>query len=66
MRLAGWTDSSSVAVIVSQHATKAFVALDLTVDSTDVMIGLDQSITQGLVIAFPVVVIQIAAHSPTE
>ena len=66
MRLAGWTDSSSGAVIVSQHATKAFAALDLTVDSTDVMIGLDQSITQGLVIAFPVVVIEIGAHSPTE
>jgi hypothetical protein len=45
---------------------QAFAALDFAVHSTDVIIGLDQSIAQGLVIAFPVVVIQIAAHSPTE
>ncbi|MDP6717762.1 MAG: hypothetical protein QGF59_03870 [Pirellulaceae bacterium] len=30
---------NSVAVIVSQHATKTFAALDLAVDSTDVVIG---------------------------
>ncbi len=66
LRLAGWTDLSSVAVIVSQHATKAFAALDLAVELNDVITGLDQSTTQGLVIGLPVVVIQIGSHSPTE
>jgi hypothetical protein len=58
--------SSTVAVIISQQATKAFAALDLAVGSIDVIPRLDQSITQGFVIAFPVAVIEIGAHSPTE
>ena len=34
MLLADWTDSSSVAVIVSQHTAKAFAALDLAVEAS--------------------------------
>ncbi len=62
----GRINSGSVAVIVSQHAAEALAALEFALDSTDVLIRLDQSISQGLVIALPVVVLKVGVHSPSE
>ena len=49
------SESSGVSVVVLQHATEPFSALDLTSDGTNILIRINEMVAQALMISLAMI-----------
>ena len=57
------SESGCSSVVVLQHATESFSALDLTSDGTNILIRLDEMVAQALMISLGMIVLDVFTNA---
>ena len=57
------SESSGVSVVVLQHATEPFSALDLTSDGTDSFLWIDELVAQTLMVSLAMIMLNEVGNS---
>ena len=53
------SESSSATVVVLEHATESFSALDFTSDGTNILIRLDEFIAEALMVSLAMIMLDV-------
>jgi len=64
--VSGEVTSGRASVVVLQHATESFAALDLTSDGTDIIARIDELVAEALMVSLAVVMLDVFTNGVLE